>query len=73
MIDFEKVGDKYFVFSDKDIWKYGPFDNLWVKWVFSWENFVLDTKNLKSWKNAVWIFNWKLYLFEEKKWKLIYF
>lgn len=72
MINFEKINDKYFVFSDLDIWKYWPFDSLWVKWVFQWKEFTCDISNLKSWKNAVWLFNSKVYLFEEENWKIKY-
>lgn len=70
MINFEKIWEKYFVFSDNDIWKYWPFDSLWIKWVFEWKEFICDRKNLKSWRNAIWIFKWKIYLFEEEKSKL---
>lgn len=72
MINSEKIDEKYFVFSDKDIWKYGPFDSLWVKWIFLWDNFLYDLSNLKSHKNVVWIYLGNFYLFEEIKWKLVF-
>lgn len=72
MINFEEIDNKYFVFSDYDIWKYWPFDSLWVKWIFQWEEFIYDFSDLKSWKNTVWILNSKIYLFEEENWKLKY-
>lgn len=72
MINFKKIEDKYFVFSDYDTWKYWPFDWIWVKWLFEWKEFTYDTKNLKSWKNIVWILNSEIYLFEEEKWKIKY-
>lgn len=68
MINFEKIDNYYFVFSDKDLWKYWPFESLWVKWLFEWKEFLLDTKDLKSWKNVVWFFNGKYYFLEENKW-----
>lgn len=70
MINFEKIDDKYFVFSDNDIWKYGPFDSLWAKWIFLWNNFLYDLSNLKSYKHVVWVYFNNFYLLEEVKWKL---
>lgn len=67
MINFKKIDNYYFVFSDKDIWKYWPFESLWVKWLFEWNEFLIDVKNLKSWKHTVWYLNWICYFFEENK------
>ncbi|MDD5769692.1 MAG: hypothetical protein PHE25_01885 [Candidatus Gracilibacteria bacterium] len=72
MINFEEIDNKYFVFSDYDIGKYGPFDSLWVKGIFQGEEFIYDFSDLKSWKNTVGILNSKIYLFEEENGKLKY-
>lgn len=72
MIQFEKVWEKYFVFSDLDTGKFWPFDALWVKWLFEWANFEYDISSLKSWKHAVWIWKWNIYLLEEQGSKMKY-
>ena len=70
MINYIEIDKKYFVFSDKDIWKYWPFDSIWCKWLFLWDKFEYDLSNLKSWKHLVWKLDNNIYLFEEENSRL---
>ncbi len=72
MIQVEKIHDMFFVFCEKDIAKYGPFEWIWAKGLFEGKEFLYDTSSLKSWKHMVWYFKWNVYLFEEINGKLVY-
>lgn len=70
MIYYKKIKDYYFVYSDKDIWMFWPFEWIYYKWKILGRNF--EIKNLKTWKNVAWIFTNKIYIFEEENWNLIF-
>lgn len=65
MINYDFLNWYYWLYSDKDIWKYWPFDSVWVKWNFYWWEFEYNIDNLKSWKNCIWKFNNEIFVFEE--------
>jgi len=70
MIKYDIKNKYYWLYSQKNIWKYWPFEWSFVKWEFLWKKFDYNTTNLKTWKHCVWYFNWKVFLFEEDNDKL---
>lgn len=71
MIKYDFVDNKYWIFSDKDIWKFWPFESIWIWWNFKWQEFeILSIKDLKSRKNVVWYTKWNKFFFEEVNWNL---
>lgn len=71
MIKFDKIDGLYYMYSDKDIGKFWPFDSILIGWVYKWVEFEIpSTIKLKSWKNCIGYFDENLYLFEENFWKL---
>jgi len=66
MFYYEEKKKKYYIWSDKSVWKYWPFEWVYVKNKEMWNtDKSIDYGQYPWYKYSVWIWENKIFLFNE--------